>query len=74
MFPAFARVPLKDLPNNKDFLLQAYTCVTSLNNYIKSLGQESAGYQYALDLKIPLTPDDLKVNSLEQLSGRKKEI
>lgn len=60
MFPAFARVPLKDLPNNKDFLLQAYTCVTSLNNYIKSLGQESAGYQYALDLKIPLTPDDLK--------------
>jgi hypothetical protein len=35
MFPKFARIPLYDLPTNNDFLLQAYTCVSSVNSIFK---------------------------------------
>jgi len=58
LFPAFARVPLKDLPDNKDFLLQAYTCVTSLNRYIRNVGQETD--PYLSEVELPFTADDLK--------------
>lgn len=34
MFPKFAHVPLLDLPTNNDFLLQAYTSVSTINSII----------------------------------------
>jgi len=60
LFPAFATVPLKDLRNNSDFLLQAYTCVTALNNYIKYLGENVESCPYISQLKFKFTADDLK--------------
>ena len=35
MFSRFSHVPLSDLPNNNDFLFQAYTCVSSINSLVK---------------------------------------
>lgn len=35
MFPKFAHVPLSDLPTNSDFLLQSYTCISSVNSIAK---------------------------------------
>ena len=34
LFPAFANVPVTELPTNHDFLNSAYTCITSLNYLI----------------------------------------
>lgn len=41
MFPRFANVPLSDLPTNSDFLLQAYTCVSSVNSIAKHYNRSS---------------------------------
>ena len=35
MFPKFANVPISELPTNSDFLLQAYTCISSVNSIAK---------------------------------------
>ncbi|XP_046656897.1 globin D, coelomic-like [Daphnia pulicaria] len=37
MFPAFANVPITELPTNHEFLNSAYTCITSLNYLIPYL-------------------------------------
>ena len=41
MFPKFANVPLSDLPNNSDFLVQAYTCVSSINSIARYYDRSS---------------------------------
>ena len=35
LFPKFANLPLSELPKNSDFLVQAYTCVSSINSIAK---------------------------------------
>ncbi len=38
MFPAFATVPLKDLPRNGAFLSNAYTCMAAMFYYAQNTG------------------------------------
>jgi len=46
MFPAFANVPLVDLPTNINFLHQAFTCVSSLSTHIDRLGKNPKSCPY----------------------------
>jgi hypothetical protein len=61
LFPAFSNVPLGNLLSNSHFLNQAYTCVSSLNPYIGSLGKSVKDCPYLTGSKLNyLDPQDLK--------------
>jgi len=60
MFPAFANVPLIDLPTNNHFLNQAFTCVSSLNTYIDHLGENPKNCPYLTSDKFNVDPKVVK--------------
>ena len=70
MFPAFANVPLIDLPTNNHFLNQAFTCVSSLNTYIDHLGENPKNCPYLTSDKFNVDPKVVKVIFLSSLIKR----